>query len=266
MPIKKKAAAPEPAGESAPMWIVSFADLVTLMMSFFVVLYALKQGGAQQQIETAAAIKEKFGYRPDPFSDSALDRAVRRRMGLQEPSPYDDQRGNTSTPANGATGSETKVETIIPGTQVAGGQVRFDILQTTLDSTAKKTLAEIAQKLKGHNNILMIKGHISTDELSQLINDSDPYGMGLSCRRALVVMEELVNLGINRNVLRAVACGSSEPLRVRTYTEDEQRHNRRAEVFTTDNLAYDYFPASTVSPTTNDPPPQTPATSPTNNE
>ena len=52
MAMKKKAAAAEPAGESAPMWIVSFADLVTLMMSFFVVLYAMETGAAASSRST----------------------------------------------------------------------------------------------------------------------------------------------------------------------------------------------------------------------
>ena len=48
------------------MWIVSFADLVTLMMSFFVVLYALKQGGEKQQMDTMAAIKATFDPAYEP--------------------------------------------------------------------------------------------------------------------------------------------------------------------------------------------------------
>jgi len=248
MPIKKKAPPPEPpGGECAPAWMTSFADLVTLLMSFFVVLYALKQGGQQQQVETAAAIKAKFGWKPDPYSDSQIDRTGRILLGSREPSPFTDERGNAHMPMNGAMGSDSTTQTIRDGTAVAGGQVRFDLGQTTLDPVAKNTLAQIAQKLKGHNNVLMIKGHVSYDEISKLIDD--PNGMALSYRRALVVMEELVSLGINRNVLRPVGCGPFEPLKTRVYTADEHRLNRRAEVFTTDNLANEYFPVSTVSPT-----------------
>src|SRR5213079_1447729 len=104
MAAPKKAKAPEPAGESAPMWIVSFADLVTLMMSFFVVLYALKQGGEKQQLETTVAIKRAFGWTPDLLSDSDLDRAGRRYIGIESP-PLEDRKGSSSKENKGAEGT-----------------------------------------------------------------------------------------------------------------------------------------------------------------
>ena len=47
--MAKRKKAEEPAGESAPMWIVSFADLVTLLMSFFVILSVKPEGTATVQ-------------------------------------------------------------------------------------------------------------------------------------------------------------------------------------------------------------------------
>ncbi|MCL2647966.1 MAG: OmpA family protein [Phycisphaerales bacterium] len=251
MPIKRKAAAAEPAGESAPMWIVSFADLVTLMMSFFVVLYALKQGGAAQQLETAAAIKLQFGWIPDRFSDSALDRVGRKRIGM-ESTPFEDYAGNVTKPMDGASGSQTDVTSIRPAkTIVTGGQLSFDLGQSTLNAESKNTLEQIAKRLKGLNNVLMVKGHVSNDEISTLVDD--PNGMALSYRRAIVVCDELVRLGINRNVLRPVGCGPFEPLQTGVYNDEGHRLNRRAEVLTTDNSASEYFPLQTVPPATTEP-------------
>jgi flagellar motor protein MotB len=41
---RKKKQEVEEQGESAPLWIISFADLVTLMLSFFVILSATNSG------------------------------------------------------------------------------------------------------------------------------------------------------------------------------------------------------------------------------
>src|ERR1043166_9206023 len=100
---QKKAKAPEPAGESAPMWIVSFADLVTLMMSFFVVLYALKQGGPQQQLEQEVAFKEVFdpAYTPSPDSKSPMDMMILRHRGMMPGPPYDNNGGNAPKTTDG---------------------------------------------------------------------------------------------------------------------------------------------------------------------
>src|ERR1035437_342090 len=151
--MQKKAKAPEPPGESAPMWIVSFADLVTLMMSFFVVLYALKQGGAQQQLETAAAIKIAFGWEPDKYSMNDLDSVGRRRLGIQSP-PFEEKAGNVNKTMQGPQGSQAEVETIRPGKETTGGKLSFDLGQTTLSKEARETLAQIAARLKGLNNVL----------------------------------------------------------------------------------------------------------------
>src|SRR3954469_1506326 len=105
MAMQKKTKAPEPPGESAPMWIVSFADLVTLMMSFFVVLYALKQGGEKQQLEATVAIKHAFGWQPDMYSESDLDRAGRRYLGIEAPS-LEDKKGNATKETKGAEGTK----------------------------------------------------------------------------------------------------------------------------------------------------------------
>src|SRR3954465_2115535 len=111
---QKKAKAPEPAGESAPMWIVSFADLVTLMMSFFVVLYAMKQGGEKRQLEVAAAIKNVFDPSYQPETDSPFDIEIRRQRGNPGP-PYKDNGGHVTNPTASPDGTDAKVQTIRPG-------------------------------------------------------------------------------------------------------------------------------------------------------
>ena len=85
------------------MWIVSFADLVTLMMSFFVVLYALKQGGEKQQLETAVAIRKEFDPTYAAEGDTPFDVEFRRQTGKPGP-PHKDNGGYAPRPTDGADG------------------------------------------------------------------------------------------------------------------------------------------------------------------
>ena len=80
----------------------------------------------------------------------------------------------------------------------------------------------------------------------------------------MAVADELVRLGINRDVLRPMPCGPFEPVKTGVYTADGLRLNRRAEVFTTDYTATaDYNAIPTVAPTTaTNPTESTPATPP----
>jgi len=246
MAAQKKAKAPEPAGESAPMWIVSFADLVTLMMSFFVVLYALKQGGEKRQMEVAAAIKATFdpSYIPSPDSPSEWDQAIRRAHGLPGP-PFANMGGNATSPTKGSKGQHMQVETIRPGKAiVTGSKISFDAGQTTLDAQSKETIKQVADKVKGLNNILVIKGHISADEASLRPDDKD--GRALSYLRATVVADELEGLGVDRRVLRPMACGSTEPVKTGVYDNAGLRQNRRVEIYTTEYTVSDYHQVQTV--------------------
>jgi chemotaxis protein MotB len=257
MAMKKKAAAPEPAGESAPMWIVSFADLVTLLMSFFVVLYALKKDGAQEK-EITAAIKATFdpSYIPAPDSPSEWDQMVRRAHGLPGP-PFPNNGGKVTKPSKGAEGSQAEVETIRPGNVITtGGKITFDAGECRLDDTSKDTIAQIYDKVRGHNNVLMVKGHVSADEIALRPDDKD--GWSLSYQRSLLVIDELVRMGIDRRVLRPVPCGPFEPIRTGVYDTAALRQNRRVEVFTTDYTASEYAPMQTVQATTDHAPAKQP--------
>jgi chemotaxis protein MotB len=244
--MQKKAKAPEPAGESAPMWIVSFADLVTLMMSFFVVLYAMKQGGTKQQIQVAAALKATFdpAYDPPLDSNSAFDQAYRHYRGRQGPQT-DANPGQNAKTAKGTQGTNTDVQTIRAGKDiVTGGKITFDVGDIKLSQDSMDVIQQIADHVKGLNNVLMIKGHVSADELA--LHPDDPNGFGLSYQRAVLVADALAKMGIDRRVLRPVACGAFEPLKTGVYDAEGLRQNRRVEVFTTDYTASDYFPTQTV--------------------
>src|SRR5438105_12470534 len=85
-----KTKCPEP--EECPEWIFTFADLVMLMMGFFVILWVLKppagkQGGNAQElpVEVLAGIREAFGYVPDPESKYPVDMAMIKRVGRMRP-------------------------------------------------------------------------------------------------------------------------------------------------------------------------------------
>lgn len=262
---KKKPAKPEEAGESAPMWIVSFADLVTLMMSFFVVLYALKSGGKDKEIDVATAIAQEFSWKPAPDAMDPYAERYRVRNGMK---PMDKTKGDADNPAQGTPGNADKVNVISPGDMLtSGGVLSFELNKSDLDATSKDTIARLYDILRGHNNVLFVKGHVSTDEIP--LRPDDPNGLNLSMRRANIVADELVRLGVDRRVLRPVACGPFEPVKVGVYDTTGQRQNRRVEVFSTNTVVSEFFPVNFVKDETHaTPKPEikkpetTPATSP----
>ena len=241
---KKKAAAPEPVGESAPMWIVSFADLVTLMMSFFVVLYALKQGGPDQQLNTAAAIAAQFDALPAPDATDEFSMRVRQFRGIPIPT-RDKNMGHADSPADGADGADTKVTNIRDGKEItSGGSILFDGGSAVLTPQAKVVIKKLSGIVGGKANILMLKGHVSADEI--VLHPEDSLGWTLSYQRALAVADELSRLGIDRRLLRPVPCGANEPLKSQVYDIETRKQNRRVVLYATESTLSDYFPANYV--------------------
>jgi len=241
---KKKAAAPEPAGESAPMWIISYADLVTLLMSFFVVLYALKQGGAAQQLNTAAAIAAQFGAVPAPDAMDEFSLRVNHYRGIPVPT-RDKPMGRTDNPADAPDGQDPRVTNIRDGKELAsGGLILFDSGSAVITPNAARVVAKVADIVRGKSNILMIKAHVSADEIA--LRTDDPEGRNLSYLRATVVADELARLGIDRRLLRPVPCGANEPLKAQVYDNETLRQNRRVVIYSTESTLSDYFPANYV--------------------
>src|SRR5947209_5103144 len=78
--------------EECPEWIFTFADLVMLMMGFFVILWVLKPAPGKNNtdptspdddwIKVAAAIREAFGYLPDPHSKDPIDQFAMKKLHI----------------------------------------------------------------------------------------------------------------------------------------------------------------------------------------
>ena len=67
--MKKKC----PEFENHERWLVSYADMLTLLFAVFVVLFALKEGGEPQVQRAAGAMQESFNT---PLEDIPIDRRI----------------------------------------------------------------------------------------------------------------------------------------------------------------------------------------------
>jgi chemotaxis protein MotB len=244
--------------EECPEWIFTFADLVMLMMGFFVILWVLKppagkDGEAAQSmpVEVRGEIKKAFNYVPDPNSNDPVDLYLR---GLYKVKPHAEaDGGKTTQEKEGKRGSEPDVESIRPSKQVGtGGKVLFVPGDATLSPAALKGLDDVVPMIKGHTNIFIVKGHASTDDY---LDDggTDSAKMALSLARAQAAVDHLVSRGVARETLRVQGCGTYEPVIQRPYTPVDRALNRRVEVYATGTLVRELQDSPKVSP------PETPA-------
>lgn len=219
--------------EECPEWIFTFADLVMLMMGFFVILWVLKPPAGKEgephrdlPINVIAQIRIGFGYSPDPRSTDPIDIEVMRLLHIPH-SPT--EGGHTSIEPQGTQGTEREVQSIRPSVTIGTGvKVLFEPGDATLSADAKHSLDVIAKEITGFRNIFMVKGHTSTDDYPDGTDES--IKMALSLKRAQAAADYLVSIGVSRDTLRVQGCSTYEPVVQRAYTGDLRSLNRRVEV------------------------------------
>ena len=230
----------KPEAEECPEWIFTFADLVMLMMGFFVILWVLKPPAGKdglgeadpKWLEVVAKIREAFKHVPDPESKDPVDVFIlMKKLEQLQPPPAKGpgEGGETKVRPDGAVGSEPLVMNVRPGTHVAvGGRLGFAAGDAALSPETLRVSDEVIRRIRGHRNILQVKGHAALDDLP---GGADPQKlMALSLRRAQAVADYFVANGIAPDVVRVQGCSTFEPVVQRAYGEGALALNRRVEV------------------------------------
>ncbi len=234
--------------EECPEWIFTFADLVMLMMGFFVILWVLKPpAGKENQrtldekwLETVAKIREAFKYIPDTKSKDPIDMfmLMKKIEQLHLPLKSPGEGGETKLRRQGAEGTDPEVTTIRQGLEaIVGGRLLFDPASATLTPETTAMLGQIADQVRGHYNIVLVKGNTSLDDFPD--GTGPEQKMDLSIRRAQKVADFLTQHGVEPAILRVQGCSTFEPIVQRVYVPDAQAQNRRVEVEATATLLQD---------------------------
>src|SRR4051812_12347498 len=230
--------------EECPEWIFTLADLIMCMMGLFVILWVLKpspkpegnQKLSDEMIKVLASIRDAFGHVPDPDSQDPVDiELLMRKLQKIRPHMGPGEGGETKIKREGAEGTDPEVTKIRDAKQAGvGGRLLFTQGNAELTPEAKRDLDQIADKIRGHRQIVNVKGHTSLDDYK---DDATPEAqMDLSLRRAKVVAEYLMAAKVSPDVLRVQGCSTFEPVVQRAYAEGERTFNRRVEVDVTDSI------------------------------
>ncbi len=202
--------------EGAPEWMVSFADMITIMMSFFVIMFAL---AAAKNEGHAEAVRQSIHDRFSPYW-SPLG-AVQRGL-FTEGSPFRSRgtKGKTpeSTPrailyddaAAGRMGGRANIPTL--GFRAGlGGSVYFEEMSTELSANQRGNLKSIAERMVGKPQKIQIIGHASRRPLPA----DSPYHdqWDLAYARGRHVMDLLISMGIEADRIRLGSAGDTEPIR-----------------------------------------------------
>jgi chemotaxis protein MotB len=232
-----------PAG--VPEWVVTFGDMMSLLLTFFILIVAFSEMKKDQEYQrVVTAVKEAFGYSGGvgvlPVDDPPLKSMIESLEQISRAQMKEKQLSQTS--AQGVKGRRPQVTRVNEGMMFTiGGALMFENGSATLLESAKPELFRVAKLLRGRLNKISIRGHATPKILPPESPFSDLWD--LSYARAKAVKDYLVDKGgIKEQVLVLEARADTEPLESRAYTPAEQAVNRRVEIILTEAMVDDFHP------------------------
>jgi len=197
---------------STDRWMVSYADFITLLFAFFVVLFAAANSDAKKAVQIAHAVESAFKHRavaaeaPDASVKLQLEEAFKEEIEKNVIHIVQDSRGVTVSLAE------------------AGF---FDSGSATVSESGLLVLQRIAEKLQATSANLRVEGH--TDN-SPIHTSLFPSNWELSAARATNVLEYLIsNAGIPPQRLSAAGYGEYRPTATND-TPEGRAMNRRVDL------------------------------------
>lgn len=232
---------PPPPG--VPEWVVTFGDMMSLLLCFFILLAAFSEIKQEKNyIDVIRSIQEAFGFSggvgqldtEDPPSNSQITsmdeliNSIGQSVKMNE-AHNPSTAGPDPTSSYVAEGLKTVVGTTIP----------FEGGSHELSSTTQEYLAsEVVPKLKGLRFNVEVRGHAFGREDRAAGGDVDQ----MSFLRAKAVKDFLVTQGIEPSRLTITAVGSSQPISTNVNDKAAMGQNRRVQIVLTEVLPTDVHP------------------------
>ncbi|TVQ61704.1 MAG: hypothetical protein EA378_08135 [Phycisphaerales bacterium] len=233
MALKKKRSSNE-----IPAWIVTYGDMMSLLLCFFILLAAfseLKQPREYRKVYVA--IQEALGLRGGmgniPLETDPSNTLHNQLEELGSKATTNRSRAE-ATEAN-VPGRDLHVSRVHEGTVfTVGGTITFDPGSHELSETARRVLSqEVAPRIRDQRVKIRISGHAwGVEDLRSGLSYED-----LSYERARTVRDFLVNeCEVDPLILRIEAAGNTEPNVVPRSSLEPAGENRRVQVFQTEAL------------------------------
>ncbi|MBI1318623.1 MAG: OmpA family protein [Candidatus Hydrogenedens sp.] len=215
--------------EGAPMWIVTFSDLMSLLLTFFVLLLSFSTITEEEFNEAMMSLQGALGVMPQ-FT-SVIDQSQRRSRGAKEDSQKAARQLRRMLQVKGLE-KQVKIEyDAFGGLKISlPNAVLFEPGSATLQPDAYPLMEDMGEVLgEMPETFIEVRGHTDSSPLNTASSFRDNYD--LSYFRAYEVANRLAQAGgIPREQFEMVACGSSQPM-ASNETESGRMANRRVEIY-----------------------------------
>ena len=239
--------------ESQDRWLVSYADFITLLFAFFVVMYAISQVNESKYRVLSDSLVQAFqnpSRLPDADSTTNAPRAIvgQEKGGIIGPapgSPEDEAAIRAMMARMRELGAElsTMLDPLVKEGLVRVSETRQGLVieinasvlfrsgQSALEPAATKTLAEVARVLARSRGAIAVEGHTDNVPISTATFASN---WELSASRAATVVRLFVETGIAAPRLTAIGHADNQPIEPGDAPEARARNRRVAVIIQAD--------------------------------
>jgi outer membrane protein OmpA-like peptidoglycan-associated protein len=199
----------------APEWLISFADMVMLLMGFFVILFALNvqpkggnPGGGGAESDGAAMEVQEI----DPELIEAVRRAFHNPLNPDDPRDARvlqaiRERGAGDASTKGVRGREQDVRSPRDIDYFGEGtDVPFAFKSLSITPQSASIITDFAQSQAGRRNVIEVRGHASEPEAFNRPQE----GREIAWARAEVVVKRLEAAGIPTARIRVQISGQAK--------------------------------------------------------
>jgi len=247
--ISKKQLREEETSENSDRWLVSYADFITLLFAFFVVMYALSSVNEGKYRVLSHSLVNAFqstSASPIAFESAELPSVIEQPIHYAEeisvsPDPIDEKKDSRikrqKKMKNMAKDILLALEPLIQDGKVRVTQnalgVTVEINASVLFSPGMAQLAEssnlslsaVAQVVKNHDQDIHVEGHTDNTPIRTL---AFPSNWELSTARASSVIRLFIENGVATHRLTAIGYADNKPVETNSTLEGRKRNRRVA--------------------------------------
>lgn len=241
MPMASNKKCP-PAG--APEWVVTYGDLMGLLLTFFILLLSMSEIKKEDEymdivVEVQKAFGMKVGGGQTPVDNIPKTSIVKMLEFLSFRSNEQPKRATAEDP--GIDGQESRVTRVREGMIFTkGGRITFEPGSAVLSDEVKFRIMGVLDQIKGYNNIIEVRGHAASMELATDSAYKDLWELSYARAKAVMLYLTSNEIGIPAERIRVIAQADHAPLATRVYTTQAQEPNRRVELFQTEAITEEF--------------------------
>ncbi len=224
--MSKKQRKPKKVEEGAPLWMTTYSDMVTLLLTFFVLLLSFSTVEKEKFEQALVSIKDAMGIMKKQMSvvENPVDNIIKPQIRFENSV----ERAVKNLQEIPGLQNDISFEKDDEGVHVRiSNPLLFNSGEAALKTTSMNVLDTVGSVLSENIYKIVVEGH--TDNVP-IHNEEFDSNWALSAARAVSLVEYFIESGISPHRFQAVAYGEYEPLADNTTTDGRAR-NRRVEIF-----------------------------------